>query len=146
MNGCGALTTIATAVNSPSIETPSRRMEVQLINTELIANGEQFLVEFLLTNHGQNIASYYLGHTHWKACEAYDNLGNRTTNIKVYIGDREENSFSVPQNTPVKIKVIISGVNSKATSFSNISITADCVGNCEGIAGSYVFKNISILR
>ena len=156
LNGCGALMNVANTVNEAAyslrIETPGRRMEVKLTNTELIENGKQFMMEFLLTNHGQEIGTYWIGkETGGSPMIAYDNMGTAST---VHITWGNSNTWAtgqigatLPDNVPVLMKVFVSNFNPQATMFSQIKFFASCGSfnvPCEGAAGSFIFRNVPI--
>jgi hypothetical protein len=153
LNGCGVLSTVATATSELAdalgvyVSTPSRRMAAQVTNNgELIENGKTFMLEFLLTNNGEDIKTYSMrDDINGTNQVAYDNLGNK---CKVYaqVGG-EYNYAPLPGQTPVKIKVFVTGFSSQATSFSRITVSGFCsYQTCDGAQGDYVFKNVMIRR
>ena len=161
LNSCDVLmkaAEVSNALATPTtpvmtVETPGKRMVVQAQNVELIENGKQVMVSFLLTNRGQDISDYSLGRD-YEEMVAYDNLGTKAT---VYLVWGEKNTWasgsniraSLPGNTPVLIKAIIFNFNPQATHFTQIKFFGYCHGYnelCEGAKGAYIFKNVQIPR
>jgi hypothetical protein len=156
LNSCGVLSTAATVTNEPAdavgvnVSTPSRRMAVQMTNNgELIDNGKTFMLEFLLTNHGEDINDYRFYPSKF---EAYDNLGNEC-NVNLIWGQKRTHGGNLingtfPGRTPVKIQVLVSGFSSQASSFSRIKFEASAYSSnhSEGSEGDFVFKNVMIRR
>lgn len=148
LNSYEAVNATAPAPGSTPVSTPSRRMTVQMTNTgELINGGKTFILEFLLTNHGDDIRTYQIRDDVSNSNQvAYDNLGNK---CKVYaeMGGSDSNNAPLPGQTPVKVRVLVTGFSPQATSFSRITISGFCgYETCEGAAGDYIFKNIWIPR
>jgi hypothetical protein len=131
----------------PGVSTPSRRMAVQVTNAgELIDNGKTFMLEFLLTNHGEDIKSYQIRDDISGSNQvAYDNQGNK---CKVYAKVGGDYHYApLPGQTPVKVKVFVTGFSSQAASFSRITVSGFCsYQTCDGAEGDYVFKNVMIPR
>jgi len=155
LNSCAALMNVATAVNGMTIETPGRRMGVQVQNMELTENGKQLVISFLLTYQGQDISTYWIGKTTNEQMEAYDNLGTKAT-VRMYWGDKDtggpgmgtgEIGSRLPGNTPVLMKVVVKDFNPQATRFTQIKFYGRCVNvQCEGANGAFIFKNVPITK
>ena len=154
LSGCGALMNVATAVNevanSMTVETPGRRMGVQVQNVELIENGKQVMIEFLLNNRGQDIGNYWLGKATNDPMVAYDNLGTKA-NVRIVWGDKNTLATGMigaglPGNTPILIKVFVYNFNPQATHFSQIKFFGSCDYSCDGATGAYILKNVPIQK
>jgi hypothetical protein len=138
--------------NAMSISAPSK-MDVKLTRAELIENGEAFLLEFLLTNHYGDIASYDIfGGYNSNQSMAYDNLGNKAV-VNIRFGDAYSSASDfarnpLPSDTPIKITAVVRGFSPQATSFTRIQIYGCCYSAqaCPGADGNFLFKNVAINR
>ena len=102
------------------IVSSTRQMEVEFVKSELSSNGKVFILEFLVTNLGQDQTWNFV----YEDQEAIDNLGNKGfVHISSYPNNRwgtgggNQASNLLQRNTPVNIKIEISGVSSQATYF-----------------------------
>ncbi|MDR2776211.1 MAG: hypothetical protein LBC19_16050 [Tannerella sp.] len=139
-------TMVLESTRGAGVSTPSRRMEVQVTNSELIDNGKTFLLEFLLINHGEEIYDYRFYHSY----DAYDNFGNQCA-VNIIWGQKKTHGANTingkfPEQTPVKMQMTVTGFHSQATSFSLIKFKAEAYSsnNSEGTEGDYIFRNIMI--
>jgi hypothetical protein len=123
------------------IETPNRRMGVKLTNMELINNGKDFLLEFLLTNSGQDINDYSFYGGYSSESMAYDNLGTKLI-VDVGFNGRNASEWSsgasgpIPGNIPIKIRVGVYKINPRATHLTQIRV--------KGSDGFFIFKNVPL--
>ena len=136
------------------IETPnSRRFKLQLTNWESIENGATFLMDFILTNLGQDINDYGItGSWSDQSSYAYDNLGNKLR-INIDISGKSTQAtgsvrVSIPGNTPIKVQVGITNINSKATHLTQIRLNGYCWGSsdpaCAGTNGDFIIRNMPL--
>jgi hypothetical protein len=141
----------AAAPSIGSVSTPARRMSVTVTRAELIENGAKFLLEFMLTNNGEDIGLYdiYGGYGSDNSM-AYDNMGNKA---QVYISFGNGNSSSadfarnpLPGNNPKKVTATITGFSPQATSFTRIKIHGRAYPALDALDanGDYLFKNVAI--
>ncbi|MFT4070378.1 MAG: hypothetical protein QM654_00475 [Dysgonamonadaceae bacterium] len=125
-----------------AVSTPHRNLLVNLIGAEM--SGDKYVLEFTITNKGENIKDYRLEDCSGLGCgdtEVYDNLGNKCR-VDIAFGSR------LPDNTPVKVRAIISQFSSKATYFSRIKIKGETWdhGYSNRPDGFFIFKNVPIIR
>jgi len=164
LNGCGALATVANAVNEVAnttnessnnmrIETPSQRFTVQVTNMELIENGAHLMVDLLLTYRGQDIKAYsfFGGGLSGGPSYAIDNLGNRMEITVVWNGHSSrqwagEVREPIPGDTPIKIQVIVINVQPNATKLAQIRINAIDYSSPKntGIDGDFIIRNVPL--
>jgi hypothetical protein len=154
LNSCGVLSTVATVRSELAdalgiyVSTPSPKMIVQMTNNgELIENGKTFMLEFLLTNNtGVDIKTYQFRADLSDSNQvAYDNLGNKCEVYAKIGGDYDY--APLPVQTPVKVRVFVTGFSSEATSFSRITISGFCSHQtCEGTPDDYISRNLTIPR
>lgn len=135
-----------------TVTTPHRNLQVNILGAEM--SGDNYILEFTITNRGENIKDYRLtgcfggcGNT-----KAYDNLGNECR-VDIVFSTSESwhggtAGSSLLNDTPAKVKVILSRFSSKATSFSQIRIKGEAWdhGYTNRPNGDFVFKNIPIIK
>lgn len=131
-----------------TLSTPHKNLQVKVIG--VARSGEGVVLEFTITNVGDNIKDYRLSAYGSGNAEAYDNLGNQCR-IDILFGKSESwhggtAGGSLPNNVPVKIRVLLSRFSSQATSFSQIRIGGEAWdhGMTDRPDGSFIFKNVPI--
>jgi len=140
--------TSGTEANSSkiTITTPHRNLKVNVLSA--ISNGDEFLLEFTITNVGEDIKGYYLMDGSSGKTIAFDNLGNQCYETILFGNVRSKNN-GYAENTlingvPVKVVVTITKFGTNATSFSQIKIGAGT--DIWKIANHFVFKNVPIIK
>jgi hypothetical protein len=138
-----------TAPAEPSkitVSSPHRNLQVNVIGAEM--SGDNYILEFTITNKGENIKEYCMD----RSTDVYDNLGTQCR-AEIIMGN-SQSSFgsaaggSLLNDTPAKIRVVLSGFSSNATSFSQIRIKGETYdhGYTNRPDGDFVFKNLPIIK
>lgn len=139
-------TTTSAAPSGITVSSPHRNLQVNVLGAEM--SGDNYILEFTITNKGENIKEYRM----YRSTDVYDNLGTQC-HAEIILGN-DQSSFgsaaggSLLNDTPVKVRVVLSGFSSNATSFSQIRIKGDTWdhGYANRPDGDFVFKNLPIIR
>ncbi|MDH6353710.1 hypothetical protein M2132_000027 [Dysgonomonas sp. PH5-45] len=128
-----------------SYSTPHKNIQMNWVGATM--SGDYYVLEFTITNKGEDIGSYRLG-----GYEAYDNLGNKCRIDIIFAGTESKHSGNASgrllNNTPSKVKVLLSRFSSKATSFTQVRLVGKAwdSGYIDKPNGYFIFKNVPIVR
>ncbi|WP_163274302.1 hypothetical protein [Dysgonomonas sp. 511] len=129
-----------------TVSSPHRNLKVNIIGAEM--SGENYILEFTITNKGENIRDYRMD----RSTNVYDNLGTQCR-AEIIIGNSQSSlgssaGGSLLNDTPMKVRVVLSGFSSKATSFTQIRIKGEAwdYGYNNRPDGDFVFKNVPIIK
>lgn len=133
--------------------TPHKNIRVKLLSAEMAGNN--FIVEFIITNTGQDIKDYRISGCSSGGCshtQAFDNVGNQC-GVNVIFGASESwhggtAGSSLLTDSPIKVRVILGRFSSKATSISQLRLKGVNHDYQATYAeeGYFIFKNIPIER
>lgn len=129
-----------------TVTTPHKNLKVNVLSA--VSNGSEFLLEFTITNLGEDIKGYCLMDGNSDKTIAFDNLGNQCSATLLFGNVRSKNN-GYAENTllngvPIKVVVTITKFGTNATSFSQIKIGAGT--DTWKIANHFVFKNVPIIK
>lgn len=129
-----------------AITTPHKNLKVDILSA--VSNGDEFLLEFTITNTGDDIKGYCLMDGNSDKTIAFDNLGNQCS-VTLLFGNVRSKNNGHAENTllngvPVKVIATITKFGPNATSFSQVKIGAGT--DIWKIANHFVFKNIPIIK
>lgn len=128
--------------NKPTkIVSPWPNVELEIKRCLWNAN-RTVIIDFLITNNGQNDISFYLIGGKSKV---YDDEGNVYSNIKVGVGGNYYSSepATFPSDVPVKCKMEINNVDDMASMFTRINLYV--VVNYAS-DGTFLINNLSIKK
>lgn len=106
------------------IVSPHPDIEIQF--KRCIMSGSTVIMDLVITNYGKD-ASIQLGGS--SETRVYDDLGNQYTNTKVSIAEGNMSNWEqalFPTEVPLKFRMQISDVSSKATAFKRINLNIYC--------------------
>lgn len=138
--------------NTPKMTVTTPHKNLLLNFTGASMSGERYILEFTITNKGDDIKDYRLSGQGSGSADAYDDLGNQCR-VDVIFGRNESwhggtAGGNLLNDTPVKITILLSRFGSKAASFSQIRIKGETWdhGYTDRPDGNFVFKNVPIVR
>lgn len=139
-------TTASAAPSGMTVSSPHKDLKVNVLNATY--NGDEFLLEFTITNMGADIKGYCLMDGNSEKTIAFDNLGNQCSATLLFGNARSKNK-GYAENTlfngiPVKVVVTLTKYGADATSFSQIKIGAGT--DIWNVANFFVFKNVPIIK
>lgn len=130
------------------ISTPSPDLQVKIISTEL--QGDEFVMDFTITNTGATIDRYYLYGTggNFVKSKAYDDKGN-SCEIELYVDKKglqgdERTLVSLKKNTPLEVRATITGFDPDVSLFSHIIISGESERKNDPATGDFVFSGVRV--
>jgi hypothetical protein len=137
------------AMSGITISTPHRNLVLKLNDIQL--SDRDLILDLTLTNMGEDIKEYYLyGTSSMHDVKVFDNLGNECKmaisfgNYNGAWGGNVHNTLL--SDVPVKIRLTVSGLSSRASSLSLIRLFGEPSTSASPFPckGSFILKNIPI--
>lgn len=134
------------SANKITYSTPNKNLQVNLIGGNL--NGDSYILEFTITNYGEDIKNYNLMDGASEKTIAFDNLGNQCNATLLFGNVRSKNNGyagnTLLKGVPVKVVVTITKFGANATYFPQIKIGAGT--DIWNITNHFIFKNLPISK
>lgn len=124
------------------IVSPHPEIDIQF--TRCMVSGSTAIIDFVITNYGKD-AQMQIGGSSYT--NAYDDAGNQYTETEVSLGDREYRTWDqtlFPTDVPLKCRLQISDIASKATVFKRINL--NIYSKSFNFKEPVIFKNIPVTR